>query len=84
MKWFLKKFTETVRELLTNIPATSVTEPPLSAASSFIKELGTESGMTPLHMASYSGEENVVRLLLNIEGVQVDAPTANLVIYMHH
>lgn len=68
-----------MRELLANIPATSVTEPPLSAASSFIKELGTESGLTPLHMAAYSGEENVVRLLLNIEGVQVDAPTANLV-----
>ncbi|ODM93658.1 Ankyrin-3 [Orchesella cincta] len=69
---------ETVRELLQNIPATSPTEPPLSVATSFIKELGTESGLTPLHMASYSGEENVVRLLLNFEGVQVDAPTTNL------
>lgn len=30
-------------------------------------------------MASFSGEENVVRLLLNSQGVQVDAPTTNLV-----
>lgn len=69
--------TETVRDLLQYIPATSTTDPPLSLATSFIKDLGTESGLTPLHMAAYSGEENVVRLLLNFEGVQVDAPTVN-------
>lgn len=38
-------------------------------------ELGNESGMTPLHLASFSGNENVVRLLLNSAGVQVDAAT---------
>lgn len=27
--------------------------------------------MTPLHLAAYSGNENVVRLLLNSAGVQV-------------
>lgn len=31
--------------------------------------------MTPLHFAAYSGNENVVRLLLNSAGVQVDAST---------
>ncbi|ODM89562.1 Ankyrin-3 [Orchesella cincta] len=69
--------TETVRELLQFIPATSGTDPPLTVATAFIRELGTESKMTPLHMAAYSGEENVVRLLLNFEGVQADAPTQN-------
>lgn len=33
------------------------------------------TGMTPLHLASYSGNENVVRLLLNSAGVQVEAAT---------
>jgi ankyrin repeat protein len=40
-----------------------------------VGELGNESGMTPLHLASYSGKENVVRLLLNSAGVQVEAAT---------
>jgi len=73
-------FLEMVRELLTYISATTPSAPPISVSSSFIKELGTESGLTPLHMAAYSGEENVVRLLLNSQGVQVDAPTTNLVL----
>jgi hypothetical protein len=75
--------TEMVRELLTYISATTPSEPPISVAASFIKELGTESGLTPLHMAAYSGEENVVRLLLNSQGVQVDAPTTNLVCWLY-
>lgn len=41
--------------------------------------LGNESGMTPLHFAAYSGNENVVRLLLNSAGVQVDASTVESV-----
>ena len=70
---------ETVRELLTHIPATIQSEPPVSVAASFVKELGTESGLTPLHLGAYSGEENVVRLLLNFAGVQVDAKTKTFV-----
>lgn len=42
---------------------------------SILGELGTESGMTPLHLAAYSGNENVVRLLLNSVGVQVETVT---------
>jgi ankyrin repeat protein len=39
------------------------------------RELATESGLTPLHLAAYSGSENVVRGLLNSPAVQVcDAP----------
>ena len=47
---------------------------------SILGELGTESGMTPLHLAAYSGNENVVRLLLNSVGVQVEAVTNENVI----
>lgn len=64
---------DTVRELLTNVPATVKSETP--SGQSLVPELGSESGMTPLHLAAYSGNENVVRLLLNSAGVQVDAAT---------
>ena len=39
------------------------------------KELASESELTPLHLASYSGSENVVRALLNSSGVEVEAKT---------
>ena len=55
------------------MPATVKSDPPSGA--SLVGELGSESGMTPLHLAAYSGNENVVRLLLNSAGVQVDAAT---------
>ena len=54
---------DTVRELLTYVPATVKSDPPSGVG--LVEELGAESGMTPLHLASYSGNENVVRLLLN-------------------
>lgn len=65
--------TETVRELLSHIPATVKSDAPTGI--SILGELGTESGMTPLHLAAYSGNENVVRLLLNSVGVQVETVT---------
>lgn len=68
---------DTVRELLSHIPATVKSEPP--SGVSVLGVLGNESGMTPLHFASYSGNENVVRLLLNSAGVQVDATTVETV-----
>lgn len=58
-----------MRELLTNVPGTVKSDPP--TGGSLVGELGSESGMTPLHLAAYSGNENVVRLLLNSAGVQV-------------
>jgi len=78
-------FSDTVRELLQHVPATVKSDPP--SGTSLVGELGNESGMTPLHLASFSGNENVVRLLLNSAGVQVDAATTEnvyTVIYILH
>ena len=41
------------------------------AATSLVRELSSEGGLTPLHLAAYSGSENVVRGLLNSPAVQV-------------
>ncbi|KAM4687553.1 uncharacterized protein O3C94_006066 [Discoglossus pictus] len=66
-----------VREILTKIPATVHSEPPKSSPDlPHVKELGNESGYTPLHLASQSGHESLVRLLLNDPGVQADSPTS--------
>ena len=35
------------------------------------QDLTGESDLSPLHLAAYSGSENVVRALLNSSGVQV-------------
>ena len=51
------------------MPGTVKSNPPTDG--SLVGELGSESGMTPLHLAAYSANENVVRLLLNSAGVQV-------------
>ena len=40
-------------------------------AQSLVRELSSEGGLTPLHLAAYSGSENVVRGLLNSPAVQV-------------
>ena len=41
-------------------------------------------GYTPLHLAARSGNDQVVRLLLNSPGVRVDTSTAqNVSVYRH-
>lgn len=62
---------DTVRELLVHLPGTVKSYTP--TGTSLVRELDNESGMTPLHLASYSGNENVVRLLLNSNGVHVSS-----------
>lgn len=64
---------EMVRELLAHIPATIKSEPPiLSGGRPFLPDLGAEADLTPLHLAAHEGNEGVVRILLNIPGVQAD------------
>lgn len=70
---------EFVRTMLTALPATARSEPPGVVNPLVGKELGIEYGLTPLHMAAQSGHENLVRLLLNFQGVQVDASSATMV-----
>jgi len=41
-----------------------------------LRQLDGEAGLTPLHLACYSGDENVVRLLLNSPGILVEQPSS--------
>ncbi|KAM8967607.1 uncharacterized protein RCH25_026220 [Pelodytes ibericus] len=66
-----------VREILTKVPASMHSEPPKTAMDILhVKDQGGESGYTPLHLASQSGHESLVRLLLNYPGVQADSATS--------
>ena len=63
---------DTVRELLSRVPANAKSELPASAAHTIAPELVGEYDLTPLHLAAYSGSEDVVRVLLNSSGVDVE------------
>ncbi|KAM9308056.1 uncharacterized protein PAF06_012193 [Gastrophryne carolinensis] len=66
-----------VREILTKMPATMQSEHPKCIVELVhLKDHGGEFGYTPLHLASQSGHESLVRLLLNYPGVQADATTS--------
>lgn len=63
--------------MLAHVPAGIRSEMPTSlSGTGVLRELDGEAGLTPLHLAAYSGDENVVRLLLNSAGVTVDQPSA--------
>ena len=63
---------ETVRELLTHVPGNARSELPSGAHHAMAPELAGESDLGPLHLAAYSGSEDVVRVLLNSSGVNVE------------
>ena len=65
-------FIDTVRELLTHMPASVKSEQPTNPNYAITKDLAAESNLTALHLAAYSGSENVVRTLLNSSGVDVE------------
>ena len=64
--------TDTVRELLSHVPASIKSEIPSSPIHTIAAELVGEYDLTPLHLAAYSGSEDVVRVLLNSSGVDVE------------
>lgn len=53
------------------------------SSTGVLRELDGEAGLTPLHLAAYSGDENVIRLLLNSPGVTVEQPSAQNVLAHH-
>jgi ankyrin repeat protein len=64
--------TDTVRELLSHVPASLKSQLPSSPIHTIASELVGEYDLTPLHLAAYSGSEDVVRVLLNSSGVDVE------------
>ena len=70
--------------MLAYVPAGVRSEPPISlSGTGVLRELDGEAGLAPLHLAAYSGDENVVRLLLNSPGVTVDQPSAQNVYFVY-
>ena len=69
-------FADTVRELLTHVPASVKSEQPTNPNYAIERSLATESNLTALHLAAFSGSENVVRTLLNSSGVDVEGASS--------
>ena len=63
---------DTVRELLSHVPASLKSVLPSNPLHCIAPELVGEYDLTPLHLAAFSGSEDVVRVLLNSQGVDVE------------
>ena len=59
------------RELFKHIPAATRSSLPTKPENAMVEELCYEGELTALHLASYSGSENVVRAVLNQPGVVI-------------
>jgi ankyrin repeat protein len=59
------------RELFKHIPAHSKTSQPTKPENALVEALCYESDLSPIHLAAYTGSENVVRAVLNQPGVEV-------------
>ena len=64
------------RELFKHIPALTKSSLPTKPENALVEELCYECDLTALHLASYSGSENVVRAILNQPGVDVKSPSS--------
>ena len=53
---------DTVRELLRHVPSHLKSELPVSVQTSVIQEFANEFDLTPIHLASYSGSDDVVTI----------------------
>uniref|UniRef100_A0A5S6QGH4 ANK_REP_REGION domain-containing protein n=1 Tax=Trichuris muris TaxID=70415 RepID=A0A5S6QGH4_TRIMR len=62
--------------MLSNVSATCKSAATTKGNQFLGPELTFEYSFTPLHMAAMSGDEGLVRMLLNVPGVQVDVSTA--------
>ena len=51
---------DVLRELLTHIPSHLKSELPGDLSSSVVQEFSNEYDLTPIHMASYAGSDDVV------------------------
>ena len=59
------------RELFKHIPAATRSSLPTKPENAMVEELCYEGELTALHLASYSGSENVVRAVLNQPKVEI-------------
>ena len=57
---------------MAHVPASIKSQLPSSPLHTIATELVGEYDLTPLHLAAYSGSEDVVRVLLNSSGVDVE------------
>ncbi len=64
------------RELFKHIPAPTKSSMPTKPENAMVEELCYESDLTALHLASYSGSENVVRAVLNQPKVTITILTS--------
>ena len=58
------------------MPASVKSEQPTNPNYAIERSLATESNLTALHLAAFSGSENVVRTLLNSSGVDVEGASS--------
>ena len=66
---------EIARELFKHIPAHTKSTLPTKPENALVEDLCYECDLTALHLASYSGSENVVRAILNQPMVDVKGPS---------
>ncbi|KRZ56108.1 Ankyrin-1 [Trichinella nativa] len=75
---------EFTQAMIAHVSAICKSAVPSKGNPFIVSGLGNEYCLTPLHMAAMSGDEGLVRMLLNIPGVQVDSCSVNMNIIPLH